>query len=141
MNKVGHFVGGVAMTTTYYWLNKVNLMDTKVILDNVLITGGIVVGAFLPDLDAEYSTIKSKLKIIGKIFGKIQNILPSNPITNHRGALLHSFWTLVPFIYWHDINVVLGIGLGVLSHHILDMMTPAGLRYFYPYKTKINIWR
>lgn len=122
MNKTGHTVGAVISTciALYY-------------LENPYMIPGIIIGNFLPDLDAEYSYIQTKsgFKQIGKVlkFCKVK----------HRGALLHSFLTLLPFIYFCENSFMLSLGIGIFSHHVLDMLTPAGLRYFYPSKIKIRI--
>ena len=135
MNKKGHSVGALVVAGAFMYYSK-----QPIIIELVTVTG-ITIGSFLPDLDAEYSTINSKLPIIPTIFKIIQRILPDNPITSHRGALFHSILTLIPFMIFYKYPLILGIGLGILGHHVLDMTTPAGLRYFFPYKIKLRIWR
>jgi membrane-bound metal-dependent hydrolase YbcI (DUF457 family) len=135
MNKLGHSVGGVITSAIC-----IHTVKDTIVLES-LMTCGVILGSFIPDLDAEYSTIKSKLSLLGKLFEGMQKILPDNPITCHRGALLHSIWTLIPFVIFHKYLFVLGVGAGILSHHILDMTTKLGLRYFFPYKTRLHVWR
>jgi membrane-bound metal-dependent hydrolase YbcI (DUF457 family) len=92
---------------------------------------GIMIGSVLPDLDANHSYIRSKVKIIAKIY----DFLPNNLVFQHRGLLLHSAWTIALFSY---LNVKYGtifggIAIGCLSHHLLDMLTSQGLKkYFWP---------
>jgi membrane-bound metal-dependent hydrolase YbcI (DUF457 family) len=135
MNKKGHSVGAaiVSALTIYYMKDD--------LLTELITISGVVIGSFVPDIDAEYSTFNKKCPIIPKIFKIIQKILPDNPITSHRGALFHSILTLIPFAIFYKVSFVLGMGLGILGHHLLDMTTPAGLRYFFPYKIILRIWR
>lgn len=141
MNKRGHSVGaGITAGLTIYFARK-GFINSKEIIDNSLIILGIIPGAFIPDLDAEYSYIKSKLPILPGLIEFLQKALPENNITCHRGAMFHSLLTLIPCIIFWKIHFVLGLGLGILSHHILDMVTPAGLRWLWPYKVKIHLWR
>lgn len=135
MNKRGHSIGAACVSAlTIYYMK-------EPLLTELITISGVVIGSFLPDVDAEYSYFNSKCPVIPTIFKLIQKILPDNPITSHRGAMFHSILTLIPFVIFYKISFVLGIGLGVLGHHILDMTTPAGLRYFFPYKITLRIWR
>jgi membrane-bound metal-dependent hydrolase YbcI (DUF457 family) len=135
MNKLGHSIGAVITSAIC-----IHTVEDSVLFES-LMTCGVILGSFLPDLDADYSTIKSKLPLLGKAFEGVQKILPDNPITRHRGALMHSIWTLIPFIIFHKYIFILGVGAGILGHHILDMTTKAGLKYFWPYDLRLNIWR
>lgn len=129
MNKIGHGVGAVVVASlAIYNIN-------QDILDQSLMAIGIVSGSYLPDLDAKYSYIKTKLKIIGKLY----EMLPENSFTMHRGGMLHSIITLIPFILFYKYPFMLGVGMGVLGHHILDLFSQQGLRYFYPFKLRIRI--
>jgi len=134
MNKTGHSIGCILVSTASIYYLHTN------ILNDIIMTSGIVLGSFLPDLDADYSFIEYKLKGINPM-KVIQKILPNNPVTDHRGALLHSILTIIPCIIFMKYDFVKGLGLGILGHHILDMMTPAGLRYFFPFKFKIRLFR
>lgn len=92
---------------------------------------GILIGSVLPDLDANYSYIRSKIKIIAKIY----DFLPNNLIFKHRGLLLHSIWTIVLFSYLnYKYGYLFGsIAIGCFSHHLLDILTKQGLKkYFWP---------
>lgn len=133
MNKKGHTVGMILASSLSIYFVK----DT--VINEILMVPGIMLGSFLPDIDSEHSTINSKLPKIAKVYHFINDILPVNPITCHRGALFHSILTLIPFILFRNNPIILGIGIGILGHHILDMMTPAGLRWLYPFKLKIHL--
>lgn len=131
MNKFGHSVGAfLASSATVYTLNKGLIAES-------LIVGGIILGSFLPDLDADYSYFNYKFPKIKKMY----DLLPKCNLTKHIGALLHSIITLIPFYYFKSNPFVFGCLIGIIGHHILDMTTSNGLRYFYPFKEVIRLWK
>jgi membrane-bound metal-dependent hydrolase YbcI (DUF457 family) len=129
MKKEGHTIGAIAVASLAIYN-----IDQSVIQHSIM-ASGIFFGTYLPDLDANHSYIRSKIKILAKLY----DLLPQNDLTMHRGALLHSILTLIPFIIFYKNNLMLGIGFGILGHHILDMFSDHGLRYFYPFKPRIRI--
>lgn len=129
MNKIGHSLGAVTISALI--INKID----QPIISTVLITGGIIIGSFLPDLDAKYSFIRNKFKL----FAALYDLLPQNSFTQHRGALFHSVLTLIPLILLSKYSIILGVLLGVLGHHILDMLSGQGLRYFWPFKMRVRV--
>lgn len=135
MNKTGHSIGCLVMVGTFSYYSKQPWDYT------LMAISGIIIGSFIPDIDADYSYFNHKCPILPRIFKFIQKVLPENPVTNHRGALFHSVLTLIPFIVYHKIPFMFGMGLGIFGHHVLDMTTPAGLRYFFPVRKKIGIRR
>jgi inner membrane protein len=130
MNKLGHSVGAfLASSASVYILHKGFIGES-------LMVGGIILGSFLPDLDADYSYFNSKFPKIKKIY----ELLPKCDLTKHRGALLHSILTLIPFYMLSSNSFIFGCLIGIIGHHLLDMTTKQGLRYFYPFRTVIRIW-
>ena len=127
MNKRGHKIGGVIATSLTLAVLEPN------ILDGAMLTCGIMLGAMLPDIDADYSYFNHKFRIISKVYKLIPN---HNIVFRHRGLLFHSIYTILLLTILYTIfnyKWILGIIIGVLSHHILDMLTPARLpNYFYP---------
>lgn len=88
------------------------------------------VGSLLPDMDADYSKIRHMLPRVAKLYDK----LPKNLIFKHRGLLLHSVLTLIPFIYLYYVFynwLTLGLLMGIITHHLLDGLTPAGLPHYF----------
>lgn len=131
MNKFGHSVGAfLASSATVYMLHQGFIKET-------IIVSGIVLGSFLPDLDADYSYFNHKFPKIKKVY----ELLPKSNLTKHRGALLHSILTLIPFYYFKSNPFVFGCLIGIIGHHLLDMTTANGLRYFYPFKEVVRLWR
>ncbi len=76
-------------------------------------------GALLPDIDTAQS-------IVGKHAKTFAKLLP------HRGPT-HSILMLVLSIFVNP-----WLGLGVLTHIILDMMTAKGLKLFWPWDKKLR---
>jgi membrane-bound metal-dependent hydrolase YbcI (DUF457 family) len=73
--------------------------------------------------------LKTILKAIVFIFTFLHDLF------KHRGILSHSAITLI--ILWiimikFDTMFLYALFLGVISHHILDMLTDQGLEYLYP---------
>ncbi|WP_096198993.1 metal-dependent hydrolase [Bacillus sp. FJAT-45350] len=99
---------------------------SPVIDDLVLFSGGLIIGALLPDIDHMKSKIGRKLPSISKLvyffFG-------------HR-KFFHSI--LFVALLWGILrdmapySFVLGLVIGTISHLIGDMMTPRGIKLFYP---------
>lgn len=122
MNKIGHRNGAIVVMTSLYLLKGVNL-------ETLITSVGIWYGAFIPDVDADYSYIQTKIPKISKAYKK----LPKNMIFKHRGLLLHSVYTLLFLFfmfYITHLNILLGLFLGVLSHHVLDFKIR---NYFFPF--------
>ena len=96
------------------------------ILASLLFCGGdvvsslfVVVGSILPDIDHPGSMVGKNVPLIPKLL-------------NHRG-LTHSISFCVMMSL---LNAWLGIG--VLVHIVMDMMTKNGVELFYPYKKRIR---
>jgi membrane-bound metal-dependent hydrolase YbcI (DUF457 family) len=97
---------------------------------------GCIIGSVLPDLDAEYSTFNTWMPGLAKAY----KLLPTNAWTKHRGALLHSVFTLLILlglmVLCDPMGLVSGILWGVISHHLLDLLSPKGLDYLYIFRRK-----
>lgn len=165
MNRLGHSVCTaiqlpIAIAATYYFKLDIGLINT------LCLYPAIAIGNFLPDLDADYSYFRSKLPVIPTVYTWVQKAVKDVPVLHdifkHRGALLHSVWTLIllviPMLLLLSrsaitvnlkniitINIsnmiiyfLLGLVIGTAGHHFCDMLTPAGLRYFYP--SRINLF-
>lgn len=142
-NKNGHAAVSVLMSGVTLYIDYKTGYHFNMI-DNLLIPAFVLFGGFYPDFDAEYSYIRSKFKAISKAYTAVQksveNIGFLNNVFKHRGALFHSWITLVPFIILlliTNYSVFYGIAVGILGHHLADMTTPSKLRWLYPLKTKL----
>ena len=112
MNKIGHRNGAVVCMTAFFLVKGVSI-------DAVVTSVGIYFGAFIPDMDADYSYIQHLFPKLAKMY----KLLPKNRIFKHRGLFLHSFYTLLFLFLLYNIigtSILLGLFLGVLSHHVLD---------------------
>jgi membrane-bound metal-dependent hydrolase YbcI (DUF457 family) len=128
----GHVLGGIAtpVAVTFY---------TGFGAGDPMLVAGIVTsvaGSLIPDLDADYSKIRQLIPRVAKLYDKLPK---DNLVFKHRGLFLHSVYTLIPFIVlylkWNS-WVTLGLFLGVLSHHILDGISPKGLPNYLGGKTE-----
>lgn len=79
----------------------------------------LVIGSLLPDIDHTTSTL-------GRFF-------PIGKFIKHRG-ITHSLLALVASFLIHP-----WLGLGVLTHILLDMLNPARVQFLYPLKTKVGL--
>lgn len=92
------------------------------------------ISALVPDIDTPHSTISRRTSPF------ISGIL--NLFFGHRG-LFHSLLapaglTFVVYILGGKI-LALVFFTGYLSHLLLDMLTPAGVRIFYPFSLRLSI--
>ena len=135
MNKKGHYGGFVEAAAVSFIITK----------DPILSSSGAWLGSFVPDVDAKKSHINSQIYLLRNIYKPIQKLAFKNSITynifKHRGAFTHSWLTIAILVilykYFNDNYFLFGMLIGVFIHHVLDMFTSHGLRYFYPLKTKI----
>lgn len=141
MNHQAHKVAGVCagtITATLLYHNDIQ-SGYGLVAVVPLIAGGYF-GALLPDIDHPGSKIGRALYpiawVVNKIFG-------------HRGAthsLLALFLTSVLFILpalmlegfaaFMYTQFAIGVGVGFLSHLILDMSTKSGVPLLYPFSSK-----
>lgn len=88
-----------------------------------IITGiFLITGALFPDIDHGTSLFGKKTKILSMIF-------------RHRG-FIHSFFMLIimDLLIWlvkQDIYCIIAFSIGFISHMILDILNPSGLKPFF----------
>ena len=80
----------------------------------------MIIGALLPDIDNPES-------IIGQLFKKVSEKIYEK--YNHRG-LTHSILFIMPLM------IIPSLGIGALTHILLDLMTKSGVQLMYPNKTR-----
>lgn len=143
---LGGFVIGLAI---------VNFLPNADLQQSVAIVAGAALGSLLPDADHPQSMIN----------GIIPFLRWTSLIVGHRGALhglfiplilISTYWTSEPFFYVFNYFVGMSeiqpivipiwvmtlfpaIGIGWLSHILLDALTPRGVPLFYPIKRPINL--
>lgn len=139
MNIKAHVIGATvaAVGFTYIFRNNNGL---------AVLTGlvSIYAGAVIPDIDCEkHSYIRSKLPKLAKGYSVLQRKYKSSKVGymtfRHRGALFHSVWSVLFCLLVYmltDRLIFYGLAVGIFSHHLLDMLTPQGLNYFYPLSNK-----
>lgn len=134
-----HVLGGLALG--YLVFTKTNflvgdIMESKTLL---IASGGLVVGALLPDIDHGNSYISKKLKPISKFTSKYfrhreftHSILGAGLMTVFLDFILKK----IGFQDTYRTVFIQSILLGIISHIFLDMLTPAGVVLFYPLSKK-----
>ncbi|WLR53046.1 metal-dependent hydrolase [Bacillus tianshenii] len=97
-----------------------------------LYSGGLLVGALLPDIDHPNSKISRAVPVLGKAISST---------TGHR-TFFHSalFIGLLFLLYQTSIpaDFITGLITGVVSHVVGDMFTVKGVHFFYPIKKTIR---
>jgi len=87
------------------------------------------VGSLLPDLDSPHTLLGSKVPLISILGG------------GHRGWMHSIFGTAVFSLPVYMYNPKLGqaVAIGCLTHLILDMINPAGIKLFWPFGRRYHI--
>lgn len=132
MNYSAHVTVGTATGIGVYIAAKQMGYD----LSPILVIVPAYIGAALPDIDHPKSHLGRRLKIISRFVSKT---------FGHRG-FTHSllFCTLVGWLLF-NVNESVGVGafFGILSHILLDMLTPfsKGVALLYPIKKRIGLFK
>lgn len=96
----------------------------------VIYYAGILIGSLLPDLDHTKSFLGKKLRFISK---------PLFKLVGHR-TLTHSLFMIVLGLEMIRLSsyhpMVVGLTLGIISHILLDILTPQGVALLYPFSRK-----
>lgn len=124
-----HLTGGVAFVIgTVYLSQKVNLN-----IQPLLLIGGATIGSLLPDIDHPKSYLGNKVPILPTL---LYNTVGHRSLT-HSLLFAAIMSALFGFI---DISLGIGVFIGIISHILLDMLTPQGVSYLYPFKKKRIKW-
>lgn len=86
----------------------------------VAAAAGLIAGSVLPDIDSSDSLVGRHLPIIPLL-------LPHRTIT-HSLLIAAAAWFISPYL-----------SLGMLSHIMLDMLTPAGVSLLWPWGERIRV--
>lgn len=95
--------------------------------DEIIFFGVFVLCSMLPDIDMPRSRIGRKHRIVSSLL---------NIVFGHRGFIHTLFPALGLFALLYSFgSFSLGAAafLGYMSHLVLDMLTPGGIRLFYPF--------
>ncbi|MBE5962178.1 MAG: metal-dependent hydrolase [Lachnospiraceae bacterium] len=97
----------------------------------MVIAVGSIFGGLIPDIDIPRSFVGSRVKSVSKWIHKT---------FGHR-TITHSIWFLAGMSALFDLvdrNLAIAVAVGVLSHIVLDILTPRarGVALFYPVSRK-----
>lgn len=123
MDFISHTTGGVLLGAgCIYLCRKVNIEPNTIAL-----IGASAFGALLPDIDHPKSFLGSKVYIIPDL---LYSFVGHRTLTH---SLLFAFIIGAIGLY---LNTWIGIGvfIGIISHILLDMLTPSGVSFLYPFK-------
>lgn len=119
-----HIVGGVVLGVLCSYSLDYPIAST------VIYYGGVIAGSLLPDIDHPKSFIGKKIRPVSKSFHKL---------FGHR-TFTHSLFTVIIFLEIIRITqydpLLIGLTLGIISHILLDLLTPQGVALFYPVSKK-----
>lgn len=124
-----HLAGGVALGIgTVYLSQKVNLN-----IQPLLLVAGAAIGSLLPDKDHPKSYLGNKVPILPTL---LYNTVGHRSLTHSLlfAAIMGALLGLI------DIPLFIVMFIGIISHILLDMLTPQGVSYLYPFKTKRIRW-
>ncbi|MBI5073256.1 metal-dependent hydrolase [Candidatus Woesearchaeota archaeon] len=88
--------------------------------------------ALFPDIDEAGSAIGKKTKPFSNII---------NIICGHRGvfhSLLLPSAAALTLLFFQQTEAAVAVFIGYVSHLVMDMITPAGIYLFYPFRWKIR---
>lgn len=119
-----HIIGGIATSLAFAHFSD---------LDPIIMVGGGIIGALIPDICHGGSKMGKTLPILSKII---------NLIFGHR-SFTHSLVFLVIISFLMDRflpydAVKTGLMTGMISHLILDMATKSGIQLFFPISLKVK---
>ena len=142
INYKTHIVGGLALGFVAF--NNIDILgvDINVSTNLAIASGGLIFGALFPDIDKHNSYLSQKVKPLSMITSKV---LKHREFTHSiLGTLILSLIMNVILNRFNlNINTIkilsLSFTIGIISHILLDMFTPAGVVLFYPlYKKKVK---
>ena len=129
MDFISHTVGGIALGAGANYLAR----EIGIEPNSALLVGAAALGGLLPDIDHPQSFLGRKLPLLPDLLYSF---------VGHR-TLTHSFFfTFIIGLIGLLINpwVSLGLVLGILSHIALDMLSPYGVSFLYPFhKERIKL--
>lgn len=129
MKGTTHIIGGLAAGVMTTQLFDVTVQQPIVFYSSALI------GAILPDICHPKSTLGRRLPLISK---SIHRVFGHRAITHSLLFIIGLAWVLNQLSFGFAADLQAGILAGVISHIILDAMTPRGVKLLYPLQTSFQ---
>lgn len=131
----GHLKGGVILGLITLSLAWSHSLIKLTLIDAIVLSLCVLIGSLLPDIDHPQSVLGRRVRFIS---------VPIHKYFGHR-SLTHSILFLVlctylPIYLGYD-AIGAGLGIGIISHILLDLLCPgsgvAFLYPFYPYRIQL----
>lgn len=142
INYKTHVVGGLALG--FLAFNNIDILgvDINVSTNLAIASGGLIFGSLFPDIDKHNSYLSRRVKPLSIITSKVlkhreftHSIVGSLILSLIMNVILKKLNLNINTIYIFSLSFTIGI----ISHILLDMFTPAGVVLFYPiYKKKVR---
>ncbi|WP_332693001.1 metal-dependent hydrolase [Halalkalibacter lacteus] len=125
-----HIVGGLAAATFTMNVLSVHIQEP------IIFYGAALFGAIIPDICHPRSMIGRTVPLLSNMLSKM---FGHRSITHSLFFIFLIYWGLQQLEFRGSNDLQLGIIVGVISHIILDLLTPQGTKLFYPIKSNIRI--
>ncbi|MFC0472571.1 metal-dependent hydrolase [Halalkalibacter kiskunsagensis] len=125
-----HIVGGLAAAT--FTANILSVPNQE----PMIFYGAALFGAIIPDICHPRSMIGRTVPLLSNLLSKM---FGHRSITHSLLFIFLIYFGLEQFEFRGSYDLQLGIVVGVISHILLDLLTPQGTKLFYPIKSNIRI--
>ncbi|WP_202079049.1 metal-dependent hydrolase [Caldalkalibacillus salinus] len=129
MNAPTHIVGGVAAAALTVYLDPIQVYEP------LYLYSAAIVGSLLPDICHPRSMVGRKIPVVSK---GVNKFFGHRTITHSLLFILFIYWGMGHLDFRGAYDLQMGLVAGVISHIVLDMITPQGVQFLYPIKSKIK---
>ncbi|MCM3713456.1 metal-dependent hydrolase [Halalkalibacter oceani] len=130
MKGTTHIIGGLAAAVITTQGFDISVQQPMIFYSSALI------GAIIPDICHPKSMLGRRIPIISK---SIHRVFGHRAITHSLLFVIGLAWLLNQLSFGFAADLQAGILAGVISHIILDAMTPRGVKLLYPLQTSFQL--
>ena len=100
-----------------------------------------IIGSLLPDIDMPGSHLGNFFPVFSRFLSRVfrHRTLTHSLLSILGFVVLLSYAGHLSFGYEFFTVIVVGLMAGHISHILLDMLTPAGVLFFYPFPFKVSL--
>jgi inner membrane protein len=125
-----HIVGGLAAAA---FAVKVLSLHTQ---EPIIYYSAALFGSIIPDICHPKSMIGRTVPLLSNMLSRL---FGHRSITHSLLFVFLIYWGMEQLAFQGSTDFQLGVTVGVISHIILDLLTPQGTKLFYPIKSTIRI--